>query len=100
MNPPDSHNVVVEQPVVEPQEKTHDDMRVKPEEESADHHVFAERSKSPTQASQLASTMFLFYTFSCKTRIVKPASSRKPLELRGGTAQKQVGPHGGSQSSQ
>ena len=32
--PPDLHHVVVEQPVVEPKEKTPDDMRVSSEEES------------------------------------------------------------------
>ena len=45
--PPDSHNEVVEQPVVEPREKTLDQMMVSSEEESTDLPASAERSKRP-----------------------------------------------------
>ena len=48
VNPSDLHSVVVEQPVVEPKEKTPDDMRVSSEEESADLTHIAERSQRPT----------------------------------------------------
>ena len=43
--PTDSHNVVVEQPVVEPKEKIPDDMRVSSEEESTALPLIAKRSK-------------------------------------------------------
>ena len=73
--PPDSQSVVVEQlVVVEPQEKTTDDMRVSPEEESTDLPFIAERSKRPNTSKQFAATMFL-HTFP-KIRIVKSVSSR------------------------
>ena len=45
--PPNPHNVVVEQLVDEPREKTPEDMRVTSEEESADLRVFAEKTKRP-----------------------------------------------------
>ena len=54
--PPDSHSVVVEQlVVVEPQEKTPDDMRVSPEEESTDLPFIAERSKRPNTSKPICS---------------------------------------------
>ena len=46
---PDSHSVVVEPPVVEPKEKTLDDMSVSSEEESTDLPFVAERSKRPNK---------------------------------------------------
>ena len=47
VSPADSHNVVVEQPVVEPTEKTPDKMRVSSEEESAGLPCVADGSKRP-----------------------------------------------------
>ena len=44
-NPPDSHNVVMEQPVAEPKEKTPDDTRVSSEEESTDLLKVARRNR-------------------------------------------------------
>ena len=46
--PPELHDVVVDQPAVEPKGKTPDDMRVRSQEESSDLLVFAERSKRRT----------------------------------------------------
>ena len=60
-NPPDSHNVVVEQPVVGPKEKIADDMRVSSEEETADLPFIADGPRDHTRASQLAGTMFFFF---------------------------------------
>ena len=77
----DSHNVVVEQLVVEPQEKICDEMRVSSEDELTDLRVFAERSKRPHTTNQVAGTMFLHMFL--KIRIVKSASSQRLLELRG-----------------
>ena len=52
-------NMVVGQPVVEPKEKTPDEMRVSSEEESTDLHVLQKGPRDQTQASQLAGTRFL-----------------------------------------
>ena len=79
--PPDSHNVVVEQPTVEPKEKTPDDMRVSSEERVNR----SSGSRDQTQASQLASTMFFF----TQCWIVKFVNSRKLPEDRAGTVRKQ-----------
>ena len=68
MESPDSHTVVVEQPVVESKVKTPDDMRVSSEEETTNIQVFGKECKRPntkTQASQLAGKI-LFNT--CSTR--------------------------------
>ena len=50
VNSPDSDNVVVEQPVVEPKEKTLVDMRMSSEEVSTDLPFVAERSRSRQDA--------------------------------------------------
>ena len=84
---PDSHTVVVEQFVVEPTEKTHDDLRVSFEEESTDLLCSSQNGpRDQTQASRLAGTIFLHIFF--KIRIVKFVSSRKLPDFRGGTARK------------
>ena len=48
-----SHNVVVEQPAVEPEEKTLDERRVNSKEESTDLPVSAERSKRPNTSKPI-----------------------------------------------
>ena len=47
--PPDSHHGVVEQPVVEPNEKTPDDMRVSSEGESTDLPLIEEKAQRTTR---------------------------------------------------
>ena len=59
--PADSHNVVVEQPVVEPQKP--DDMRVSSEEESTDLPSIANRSRRPHTSKPTGRHKFFFTHF-------------------------------------
>ena len=59
----DSHDVVVERPVVEPEEEIPNDVRVSAEEESADLSVFAARSTRPGTSRPIGSHN-VFDTFS------------------------------------
>ena len=80
--PPDSENVVMEQPVVVPTETAPADMRVT-------QPIFLFLRKGPgdqIRASQLTGTLFL--RILPKIQIVKFVSSRKLLELCAGTARK------------
>ena len=52
LNPPGSHKVVVEQPTVEPKEKTPDDMRVSSEERSTDVPVQETKHKQANWQAQ------------------------------------------------
>ena len=87
-DPPDSHNVAEGQLVVEPKEKTLDDMMVSSDEESVDLAFFLRKGpRDPTRASHLAGTKFLHMFL--KIRIVKSVSSQRLLsELRAGAARK------------
>ena len=66
--PPDSHNVVVEQPQVEPQERTPDEMRVRSEEESTDFPYIAARSTRPN-ASQPTGRHSVYNIFSQRSEL-------------------------------
>ena len=58
----DSHNVLVEQPVVEPKCKMPNDMRVSSAEKWTDLPLITDKvEETKTQASQLASTMFFLH---------------------------------------
>ena len=66
--PPDTHNVVVEQLAVEPEEKTPDDMRVSSEEESADLPI-DRRQVQETQHKQANRQAQCVYTFSQRAEL-------------------------------
>ena len=63
--PPDSQNVLVGQPAVEPEEKTSDVMRVSSEEEPTGLPFIAQWSKRPSMPTGRHN---VFYTFSNKTK--------------------------------
>ena len=81
---PPSHKMTwVEHPVVDPKEKTHDMMeesrrRVSP--------IFHLPQKEPRDQTQSKPTDRLFFFLHPKIRLVKFAVSRRPRELRAGTA--------------
>ena len=83
-------NMVVGQPVVEPKEKTPDEMRVSSEEESTDLHVSAEMSKRPNTSKQTGRHKVftpLPEDLNCQVRKLTKttrAPCRNCLEARGG----------------
>ena len=87
--PPDSHTVVVERPVVEPKERTRDEIRVSSEEESTDLPSVANRSKRPNTSKQLAGKMFFTHFRKdptcevCKITKTTRALSKSRPEARG-----------------
>ena len=85
--PPDSHTVVVERPVVEPKEKTRDDMRVSSEEESTDLPSVANRSRRPNTSKPTGRQNVFLHIF-VKIRLVKLARSQKLPELLARAARK------------
>ena len=87
-------NDVVEEPVVEPKEKTPDDMRVSSEEVSTDLPLIQERSQGPdTSKPGGRHTVFVLHIF-LKILTVKSVSS-----LRAGTARKHKEIKSGKSSS-
>ena len=78
---PDSHNVVVEQTVVDPKERPSSDVRVSSEEKSTDLPFTAERSKRPNTSKPIGRHIFFIFP---TIRIAKFAISHKLPGLRAG----------------
>ena len=81
----------MEQPAVEPKEKTPHDVMVGSEPSQPIFHLSQRGARDQTQASQSAGTLCLH--ISLKIRIVKFASSQRLPELSGGTALKRDRAH-------
>ena len=83
---PDSHNVMVEQLVIEPKEKTPDDMRVQLRRRVKRSSIYRRKvQETEAEANQLAGTLFL-HICTNKSEWVKFVSSRTLPEVRAGAA--------------